>query len=179
MAPSSRAKWIWLRVAQSLAWQHAPPNQDDVDIARRALLAIGALGSFTTAVAACAGTTDELPPDLAKAIKDYDAATVSNDVATLAQLVADDYVLVNSDSTLQDKQSYLEDFKVPGFKLDPYVLRERVLKVWDGTALLAGLVQLSWTLDGKHHAAPAANRARLGPARRSVAHGVHAAHTRT
>jgi len=127
------------------------PTKDDVDIARRALLAIGALGSFTTAVAACARTTDELPSDLAKAIKDYDAATVSNDVATLAQLVADDYVLVNSDSTLQDKQSYLEDFEVPGFKLDPYVLRERVLKVWDGTALLAGLVQLSWTLDGKHH----------------------------
>ncbi len=126
-------------------------TNDEVDIARRALLAVAALGSLTTAVAASARTADKLPSDLAKAIKDYDAATVSNGIATLAELVADDYVLVNSDSTLQNKQSYLEDFKVPGFKLDPYVLQEPVLKVWDGTALLAGLVQLSWRLDGKHH----------------------------
>lgn len=125
-------------------------TNDDVDVARRALLAMAALGGLTTAIAASARTPDKLPSDLAQAIKNYDEATVSNDVATLAELVADDYLLVNSDSTLQNKQSYLEDFKVPGFKLDPYVLREPVLKVWDGTALLAGLVQLSWTLDGKH-----------------------------
>lgn len=126
------------------------PTNDDIDVSRRALLAMAALASLTTAIAASARTAEKLPSDLAKAIKSYDEATVSNDVATLAELVADDYVLVNSDSTLQNKQSYLEDFKVPGFKLDPYVLRESVLKVWDGTALLAGLVQLSWTLDGKH-----------------------------
>ena len=91
-----------------------------------------------------------MPADLASAIQDYDRATISNDVATLASLVADDYLLVNSDSTLQDKQSYLEDFKVPGFKLDPYELRQQVLKRWGDTALLAGVVKLSWTLDGKH-----------------------------
>lgn len=109
---------------------------------RRTLLAIAALGSLTRNV--------EAATDLAKAIEDYDHATVSNDVATLASLVADDYVLVNSDSTLQDKQSYLKDFKVPGFKLDPYELQQQVLKRWDDTALLAGVVRLSWTLDGKH-----------------------------
>ncbi len=131
---------------------------------RRSLLAIAALGSCGTACAASAATADKLPPDLAKAVRAYDAATVSNDVATLARLVSDDYLLVNSDSTLQNKQSYLEDFKVPGFKLDPYVLQEPLLKVWGDTALIAGVVNLSWTLDGAR-SAPAAYRARLGQAR--------------
>ena len=66
----------------------------------------------------------------------YDQATVHNDVGALARLVSDDYMLVNSDSTLQDKQSYLEDFKVPGFKLDPYVL-EQPRRIWGDTALWA------------------------------------------
>ena len=90
--------------------------------------------------------------DLDDAIRAYDQATVHNDVASLAQLVSDDYTLVNSDSTLQDKSSYLEDFKVPGFKLDPYVLEQPVRRVWGDTALVAGLVHLSWTLKGEHQA---------------------------
>jgi ketosteroid isomerase-like protein len=114
---------------------------------RRDLLAIAALSTCTTVVAAA----DSWPTDLAKAIENYDRATVSNDVAALANLVADDYVLVNSDSTLQGKQSYLEDFKVPGFRLDPYELRQQVHKVWGDAALLAGVVRLSWTLKGEHH----------------------------
>jgi ketosteroid isomerase-like protein len=114
---------------------------------RRDLLAIAALSTCTTVVAAA----DSWPTDLAKAIENYDRATVSNDVAALANLVADDYVLVNSDSSLQDKQSYLEDFKVPGFKLDPYELQQQVHKVWGDAALLAGVVRLSWTLKGEHH----------------------------
>ena len=114
---------------------------------RRDLLAIAALTTCTTVIAAA----DSWPTDLAKAIENYDRATVSNDVAALANLIADDYVLVNSDSSLQDKQSYLEDFKVPGFKLDPYELQQQVHKVWSDAALLAGVVRLSWTLKGEHH----------------------------
>ena len=64
------------------------------------------------------------------AVRAYDQATVHNDVGALARLVSDDYMLVNSDSTLQDKQSYLEDFKVPGFKLDPYVLEQPLRRIW-------------------------------------------------
>jgi ketosteroid isomerase-like protein len=109
---------------------------------RRALMSVALSGMVTTAFA--------MPSDLAKAIAEYDRATLSNDVAALANLVADDYTLVNSDSSLQDKQSYLKDFTVPGFKLDPYQLQEQVLKRWGNTALLAGIVRLSWTLDGKH-----------------------------
>ena len=114
---------------------------------RRDLLIIAALGSCTTSVAAA----DSWPADLAQAIDNYDRATVSNDIAALANLVADDYVLVNSDSTLQDKQSYLEDFKVPGFRLDPYELQQPVRKIWAEAALLAGVVRLSWTLKGEHN----------------------------
>jgi ketosteroid isomerase-like protein len=89
--------------------------------------------------------------DLDAAVRAYDQATVRNDVATLAQLVADDYMLVNSDSSLQDKQSYLEDFKVPGFKLDPYVLEQAARRDWGNTALVAGVMKLSWTLEGQRH----------------------------
>jgi ketosteroid isomerase-like protein len=89
--------------------------------------------------------------DLDDAVRAYDQATVHNDVAALAQLVCDDYTLVNSDSTLQDKASYLEDFRVPGFKLDPYALEQPVRRVWGDTALVAGLLNLSWTLHGEHH----------------------------
>jgi ketosteroid isomerase-like protein len=90
--------------------------------------------------------------DLEAAVRTYDRATVRNDVATLGQLVADDYMLVNSDSSLQDKQSYLQDFKVPGFKLDPYVLEQPARRDWGNTALVTGVVKLSWTLEGQRHA---------------------------
>ena len=89
--------------------------------------------------------------DLDAAVRAYDEATARNDVATLAQLVSDDYLLVNSDSSLQDKQSYLEDFKVPGFRLDPYVLEQPARRAWGDTALLAGVVNLSWTLESQRH----------------------------
>jgi ketosteroid isomerase-like protein len=89
--------------------------------------------------------------DLDAAVRAYDEATGRNDVATLAQLVADDYMLINSDSSLQDRQSYLEDFKVPGFKLDPYVLEQPVRRDWGNTALVAGVVKLSWMLEGQRH----------------------------
>ena len=92
----------------------------------------------------------ELPPDLAQAINDYDRAQVANDTATLERLVDDDYVLVNSDASVENKQQFLADFHLPGFKIDPYVLRERVQKVWPDGAVIGGLLHLSWTQDGKH-----------------------------
>src|ERR1700754_3459439 len=111
-----------------------------MNLIRRTLLAVAA--AAPTLVGHRAGAAES---DLGAAVRDYDQATVQNDVATLAQLVSDDYVLVNSDSTLQDKRSYLQDFKVPGFKLDPYVLEEPVRRVWGDTALIAGVLHLSWT----------------------------------
>jgi hypothetical protein len=58
---------------------------------------------------------------------------------------------VNSDATVQDKRSYLADFRLPGFKIDPYVMENPFLKVWGNTALTGGLLPLSWTQDGRHH----------------------------
>jgi ketosteroid isomerase-like protein len=92
----------------------------------------------------------QLPTDLATAVKDFDRAQVHNDIETLTRLVADDYVLVNSDASVENKQQYLADFNLPGFKLDPYVLEQPVERVWSNAAVVAGLVRLSWTQDGKH-----------------------------
>src|SRR6185436_17432451 len=117
-----------------------------MSLTRRALLSAAAAAPTLVSWQARAAASD-----LDDAVRAYDRATVHNDVAALAQLVCDDYVLVNSDSSLQDKQSYLEDFKVPGFKLDPYELQQPVHRVWGDAALLAGVVRLSWTLKGEHH----------------------------
>jgi ketosteroid isomerase-like protein len=91
----------------------------------------------------------ELPVDLTKAIQDYQQAQVQNDVVTLDHLVTDDFVLVNSDSSVQNKKSFLEDFNKPGFKMEPYVLQEKVEKVWDNAAVVGGVMLLKWTQDGK------------------------------
>ena len=116
-------------------------------LTRRSLLSAAA-----AAPALVGWKTSAAESDLDDAIRAYDRATVHNDIPALAQLVSDDYVLVNSDSTLQDKSSYLEDFKAPGFKLDPYVLEQPVRRIWGDTALVAGQVRLSWTLKGEHQA---------------------------
>jgi ketosteroid isomerase-like protein len=121
---------------------------DGADLGRRSLLALAAL-----APALAAGTTagtGKVPSDLAKAMKSYEQATFSNDIAALGELVSEDYLLVNSDTTLQDKQSYLADFKAPGFKLDPNPMQQAVLKVWGDAALAAGLLPLGWTQEGRH-----------------------------
>ncbi|HEY5759987.1 MAG TPA: nuclear transport factor 2 family protein [Steroidobacter sp.] len=126
---------------------------DGADIPRRTLLAMAAIAPALVAGIAGAAepalTRTVLPPDLANVINEYDQATCRNDIAALADLVAEDYLLVNSDSTLQDKQSYLADFAVPGFRIDPYVLEEPVLKIWGNTALTAGRLHLHWTQDGR------------------------------
>lgn len=124
------------------------------DLERRTSLAIAVLAAVIMVGVASAeesGLTGdgELPSDLAQAIHDYDQATIHNDVATLSNLIAESYVLVNSDATVQNKQQYLADFEVPGFKVDPYVLEQPTQKVWGNTAVIGGLLRLSWTLDGE------------------------------
>src|SRR5918999_555183 len=113
---------------------------------RRIFLAMSALALTFTALTSVA----ELPLDLAKAVREYERATLGNDTVTLARIVMDDYVLVNSDSSVQNKESYLADFKVPGFKMDPYMMREPMHKVWGNTALTGGIMPLGWTQEGKH-----------------------------
>ena len=88
--------------------------------------------------------------DLARAWSAYNRATINSDVAALAALVTDDFMLVNSDASVQDKKSYLADFKVPGFKLEPYEIEQPLQKIWGNTALTGGVFNLSWTQDGRH-----------------------------
>lgn len=132
---------------------HRPDH--DADRTRRALLAVVAAVpalAATRAVLAEASTPDGgtgLPPDLLRAVREYDRATVGNDIAALAELVADDYVLVNSDSSLQNKPEYLADFNLPGFRIDPYVIEQPIGKAWGDAALTGGLLPLSWTQDGR------------------------------
>lgn len=94
----------------------------------------------------------ELPADLSAAVSQLDRATVRNDVAALRRLVSDDYLLVNSDGSVEDKARYLADFHLPGFRIEPYVLERPVRKVWGDAAVIAGVIQLRWTQDGKRHA---------------------------
>ena len=95
----------------------------------------------------CAGS---LPPDLAKAVNDYELAQTHNDVHALGQLVSEDFILVNSNAAVENKEQFLADFHLPGFKIDPYVVRENIDKVWSGCAVTGGLLDLGWTQDGRH-----------------------------
>lgn len=99
--------------------------------------------------AACRVIAAELPPDLAKAAQDYDRANIGSDIASLERLFADDYILVNSDASVENKQQAIADFRMPGFKIDPYVMTETMQNAWDGGAVIGGIVHLNWTQDGK------------------------------
>ena len=89
-----------------------------------------------------------LAPDLAHALAAYIDATARNDTKTLSGLVTDDYKLVNSDSSTQDKASYLRDFAVPGFKMDPYEVEDPTYAMRGDAALTAWAFRLSWTQEG-------------------------------
>lgn len=118
---------------------------DRTDPTRRALLAMATILAASPAFAQ--GSTPA--PDLARAWRDYDQATMRSDVAALAALVTDDYMLVNSDTSVQDKSSYLADFRVPGFRIDPYVIEQPFQRIIGDAALTGGLFQLGWTQDGR------------------------------
>jgi ketosteroid isomerase-like protein len=96
-------------------------------------------------------STDPLPSDLRQAMEAFDRAQVSADTATLARLVTEDYVLVNSDATIDRKAKYLSDFLLPGLRMEPYEIEQRIEKVWGDVAVVFGLQRLAWTQDGTRH----------------------------
>ena len=115
-----------------------------------ALVAVGvAQPSFGSIAGREAGVP---PPDLARAARDYNEATVHKDIAKLTELMTDDYMLVNSDSSVQDKSSYLADFRAPGFALDPYEMEQVFYRIHGDTALTGWRFRLTWTQDGKRQA---------------------------
>jgi ketosteroid isomerase-like protein len=94
----------------------------------------------------------EPPPDLARAVADYNEATIHKDIARLSELVTDDYMLVNSNASVQGKESYLADFRVTGFTLDPYKIEQPFYRVHGDTAITGWRFHLTWTQDGKRQA---------------------------
>ena len=112
--------------------------------------AVIALMAFAAAGAAHAqGGASAMPADLARALDTYHRATVGKDIATLSGLVTDDYMLLNSDATVQRKQSYLADFRVPGFAIQPYLVQHPTFRDLGGAALTGGEMDLSWAQDGE------------------------------
>jgi ketosteroid isomerase-like protein len=109
------------------------------------LVALVATGLAQPSVASTAAP----PPDLVRAVEDYNDATVHKDIAKLTELTTDDYMLVNSDSSVQEKASYLADFRAPGFTLDPYKTEQNFYRVHGDSAITGWRFHLTWTQDGK------------------------------
>jgi ketosteroid isomerase-like protein len=95
---------------------------------------------------------DMLPPDLARSVREYNEATIGKDIGKLSELMTDDYMLVNSDASVQRKESYLADFRAPGFTLDPYQIEQPFYRVHADTAITSWRFHLSWMQDGKRQA---------------------------
>ncbi|MES2055514.1 MAG: nuclear transport factor 2 family protein [Pseudomonadota bacterium] len=114
-------------------------------------LPMRASAALSAATSTAAPESHQLPADLSRALDAYNRATIGSDIAALAAIVTDDYMLVNSDASVQSKDSYLADFAVPGFRLDPYVVEQPVYKVYGDTALTGGVFRLNWTQDGSRH----------------------------
>jgi hypothetical protein len=90
-----------------------------------------------------------LPPDLAKAVADYDAAQIKGDGAELTRLLADDYTLLNSSGATETKAQFIADSTAPGFKLDPFVVQDPIEKVWADGAVMGGIATLRGVDAGK------------------------------
>ena len=96
-----------------------------------------------------AGVYTTLPPDLAKAVHDYDQAQVTSNKAELERLIAPDYVLHNSAGQRQDKASFIADQIAPGYKLEPFVIEEPVEKVTGSMAVVGGVARAKGTSGGE------------------------------
>lgn len=102
------------------------------------------------AAAALLADGGALPADLAKAAHDYDQAQVTSNRAELERLLAPDYRLHNSGGQVQDKASFIADQIAPGYKLEPFVVEEKVEKVMGGdTAILGGVARARGTSGGE------------------------------
>ena len=91
----------------------------------------------------------ELPPDLAKAVHDYDAAQIHGNKPELERLVADEYTLVNSSGRVQNKAELIADYTTPGYRIEPFEILQPVEKVWSDGAVMGGIVNLRGTDGGK------------------------------
>lgn len=110
---------------------------------KRTMAALAALVLGASALAA------EIPADLKKAVHDYDEAQVHGNGAELARLLADDYTLINSRGLVQTKKDLIDEYTAPGYKIEPFVVREPIEKVWTDGAVMAGVATLKGVDGGK------------------------------
>ena len=126
---------------------------DNLDLATSAMnhSNLVAFCAYTTLVFinAAAASAAVLPTDLAKAVTAYDAAQVNGDRAELERLLADDYTLLNSSGAIENKAQLIADYTSPGYKLEPFVVREPIERVWTNGAVMGGIATLRGTDGGK------------------------------
>jgi hypothetical protein len=91
----------------------------------------------------------DIPVDLAKAVKDYDEAQIHGSRAELERLLAADYTLINSRGLVQGKKELIAEYTAPGYKIEPFVVREPIEKVWNDGAVMAGVATLKGIDGGK------------------------------
>jgi hypothetical protein len=104
--------------------------------------------SIATGWVLCAQAT-ELPPDLAKAVKDYDEAQIHGNKAELERLLANDYTLINSRGLVEGKAELIAEYTAPGYKIEPFVVRDPIEKVWSDGAVMGGVATLTGIDGGK------------------------------
>lgn len=102
---------------------------------------------------AAAGLQAQTPAALSRAMQAYDDAQVHGDAPALRRLLADDYLLVNSGGQTETKAQFIGDLTAPGYRLDPFVVRQPVLRVWRGGAVAGGVALLSGVDGGKPYSA--------------------------
>jgi hypothetical protein len=117
---------------------------DSGDSVKKALWVGLMLAGWMTSAAA-----SDIPPDLAKAVHDYDRAQVKGDRAELQRLLADDYLLWNSSGRLENKSKLIADYTAPGFRIEPFVVREPIEKIWGDGAVMGGIATLRGVDGGK------------------------------
>lgn len=92
-----------------------------------------------------------VPPDLARAVRQYDEAQVRGDRAALNRLLADDYLLINSRGQSETKAQLIDDYTAPGFTLRPFNVEQPVEKVWHDAAIMGGVATLAGTDAGQSY----------------------------
>ena len=118
--------------------------------AARMVLLIAILASPTIRATDLPGDLPgDLPADLARAVKDYDRAQIEGNRAELMRLLADDYTLVNSAGKTETKAQFVAESTAPDFKLEPFVVKEAIEKVWSDGAVMGGVAHLKGVDGGK------------------------------
>jgi hypothetical protein len=90
-----------------------------------------------------------IPADLRAAAERFDRAQMEGDGELLEEALAPEFSLVSSSGAHESRAQFIADYLKPGFRIDPFVIREPVEKVWENGAVLGGLVDFAGVDDGQ------------------------------